>query len=114
MGVPTLGCHCAVCESKDPHDKRTRPSVLLAYGGRNVVIDTTPDFRFQAMRAGIDRRASCHTLRHCFATHLLERGYDIRTVQELMGHADVSTTQLYTHVLRKGAGAVSSPADFSV
>ncbi|HKV05604.1 MAG TPA: MBL fold metallo-hydrolase [Candidatus Acidoferrales bacterium] len=55
MGVPTLGCHCAVCESADPHDQRTRPSVLLAYGGRNVVIDTTPDFRFQAMRARIDR-----------------------------------------------------------
>jgi site-specific recombinase XerD len=51
------------------------------------------------LRAGIDPRASCHTLRHCFATHLLERGYDIRTVQELMGHADVSHTQLYTHVL---------------
>jgi phosphoribosyl 1,2-cyclic phosphate phosphodiesterase len=55
MGVPTLGCHCAVCESKDPRDNRTRPSILLAYGGRNVVIDTTPDFRFQAMRAGMDR-----------------------------------------------------------
>ncbi|HXO45545.1 MAG TPA: MBL fold metallo-hydrolase [Candidatus Cybelea sp.] len=55
MGVPTLGCHCAVCESTDPRDKRTRPSVLLAWGGRNVVIDTTPDFRFQAMRAGMDR-----------------------------------------------------------
>src|ERR1700676_5491606 len=55
MGVPTLGCHCAVCESEDPHDKRTRPSVLLAYAGHNIVIDTTPDFRYQAMRAKIDR-----------------------------------------------------------
>jgi phosphoribosyl 1,2-cyclic phosphate phosphodiesterase len=54
MGVPTLGCHCAVCSSTDPHDQRMRPSVLLAYGGRNVVIDTTPDFRSQAMRAKID------------------------------------------------------------
>ena len=55
MGVPTLGCHCAVCRSTDPHDRRTRPSALLAYNGRNVVIDTTPDFRYQAMRAHIDR-----------------------------------------------------------
>lgn len=55
MGVPTLGCHCAVCESKDPLDKRTRPSVLLSYSGRNVVIDTTPDFRAQAMQHRLDR-----------------------------------------------------------
>jgi len=55
MGVPTLACHCAVCESTDPHDQRMRPSVLLSYGGRNVVIDTTPDFRYQAIRARIDR-----------------------------------------------------------
>ena len=70
MGVPTLACHCAVCESKDPRDKRMRPSVLLAYGGRNVVIDTTPDFRFQAMRARIERLdAVLYT--HAHADHIL-------------------------------------------
>ena len=66
----------------------------------------------QAVRkAGITRPASCHTLRHCFATHLLEDGYDIRTLQELLGHADVSTTMLYTHVTNKGAKGVRSPMD---
>ena len=55
MGVPTLACHCPVCESTDPYDQRMRPSVLLSYDGRNVVIDTTPDFRCQAIRARIDR-----------------------------------------------------------
>jgi phosphoribosyl 1,2-cyclic phosphate phosphodiesterase len=70
MGVPTLGCHCAVCESKDPLDKRTRPSVLLSYAGRNVVIDTTPDFRLQAMRARLDRLdAILYT--HAHADHIL-------------------------------------------
>jgi len=61
--------------------------------------------------AGIVKPASCHTFRHCFATHLLERGYDIRTVQELLGHKDVRTTQICTHVMRKGANAVQSPLD---
>ena len=70
MGVPTIGCHCPVCVSPDPHDKRTRPSILLRYEGRAVVVDTTPDFRFQALRFNLDRLdAVLYT--HSHADHIL-------------------------------------------
>ena len=68
-------------------------------------------FKRAAQDAGVAKPATPHTLRHCFATHLLQAGYDIRTVQDLLGHADVTTTMIYTHVLKVGGGAVRSPMD---
>jgi site-specific recombinase XerC len=68
-------------------------------------------FKRAAQLGGIEAPATPHTLRHSFATHLLQSGYDIRTVQALLGHADVSTTMIYTHVLKVGGGAVRSPLD---
>ena len=67
--------------------------------------------RRAAVEAGITKRVTCHTLRHSFATHLLQDGYDIRTVQELRGHREVATTMIYTHVLNRGGLGVRSPAD---
>ena len=71
----------------------------------------TRGVKLAARAAGLTKHVSCHTLRHSFATHLLECGYDIRTVQELLGHSDVSTTMIYTHVLNKGGRGVVSPLD---
>ena len=67
--------------------------------------------RAAAARAGVAKRVTCHTFRHSFATHLLEAGYDVRQVQALLGHKDLRTTQLYTHVMNKPAVAVTSPLD---
>src|ERR1700748_2131407 len=70
MGVPTIGCSCAVCHSNDPHDRRTRPSIMVEYSGRCVLIDTTPDFREQAIRENITRLdAILYT--HAHADHIL-------------------------------------------
>jgi site-specific recombinase XerC len=80
-----------------------RRAVCMRCRGKKCALDIS--------RTGITQPAGCHTFRHCFATHLLEAGCDIRTVQELLGHADVRATMMYTHVLGKGAIGVKSPLD---
>jgi len=90
--------------SVDPRSGKTRRHHLHENGLQKAV-------KAAAQRAGIPKKVNCHCLRHSFATHLLESGYDIRTVQELLGHADVSTTMVYTHVLNRGGKGVRSPLD---
>jgi len=90
--------------SVDPRSKKVR---------RHHIHESSlqKSIRRAAISSGIHKRISSHTLRHSFATHVLESGYDIRTVQELLGHADVSTTMIYTHVLNRPGVSIMSPAD---
>jgi len=102
-----LGWQYVFPASRPSRDPRTG-----AWRRHHVYEDSVQRRVKQALRdAGIDKPASCHTFRHCFATHLLESGSDIRTVQELMGHSSVKTTQIYTHVLNRGGIAARSPLD---
>ncbi len=101
MGVPTLGCPCSVCHSNDPRDKRLRPSILLSRDGQNVVIDTTPDFRQQAMRAGIDRLDAI-LLTHGHADHVLGfddiRPYNIRQRAALPVYSNEETFRIIRRI----------------
>lgn len=95
---------------------RAKFLLTLYPANKGVIIFTHRSFNAQSKKSiqqsGINKHASCHPLRHSFATHLLEGSYDIRTVQELLGHADVRTTMTYAHVLNRGGLGVRSPLDY--
>lgn len=103
MGVPTIGCSCAVCHSSDPHDRRTRPSIMVEYGGRCVLIDTTPDFREQAIRENITHiDAIIYT--HAHADHILGlddvRPLSFRSPQKIPLYAHEETAHAVENVFR--------------
>jgi site-specific recombinase XerD len=87
------------------------PAVRRTQAASRARIGLTAGRQRSDQKAGLAKVVSCHTLRHSFATHLLEDGYDIRTIQELLGHRDVKTTVIYTHVLNRGGKGVYSPMD---
>ena len=100
MGVPTLTCHCPVCSSKDPRDNRMRPSVLLVHDGQTAVIDTTPDFRLQALRVGLERLDAI-LFTHAHADHILGfddiRPYNLRQQSPLPVYASLETIATLKH-----------------
>ena len=100
-GVPTVGCHCAVCQSDDPRDNRLRPSILISYDGHNVLVDATPDFRAQALRAKIDRLDAV-LFTHAHADHILGlddvRPYNFRQKGQIPIYAAADTMEVIRRV----------------
>ena len=99
VGVPTVGCHCAVCTSDDPRDQRLRPSILVTYEGRNIVIDTTPDFRTQILRANVDRLDSV-VYTHAHADHIMGLD-DVRPFNFRQGNIPIYAAAGTLEVIRR-------------